>query len=48
MLTAKDMGEDVETALSKKVDWYIAKPYDSKYLLNKIEMFIKKGKQNQK
>jgi two-component system, OmpR family, alkaline phosphatase synthesis response regulator PhoP len=47
MLTAKDMGEDVEKALSKKVDWYIAKPYDSKYLVNKIETFIKKRREKE-
>lgn len=42
MLTAKDMGEDVDMALSKKADWYIAKPFDYKYLLNKVDGFIKK------
>ena len=42
MLTAKDMGEDVEMAISKQVDWYIAKPYDNKYLLSKIRSFLGK------
>jgi CheY-like chemotaxis protein len=42
MITAKDMGEDVEMAISKQVDWYIAKPYDNKYLLSKIRSFLEK------
>ena len=45
MLTAKDTGDDVEMALKKKADWFVAKPYDNKYLLGKINQFIaKKGK----
>jgi two-component system, OmpR family, alkaline phosphatase synthesis response regulator PhoP len=43
MITAKDMGEDVEMAISKEVDWYIAKPYDNKYLLSKIRSFLGKA-----
>ena len=42
MLTAKDMFGDVEKALEKKADWYIAKPYDSKYLVDKINQFLSK------
>ena len=44
MLTAKNMGDDVELALEKKADWYIAKPYDIKYLLKKIDELIKQSK----
>jgi len=42
MLTAKDMGEDVETALKKKADWFIVKPPDNKYLIAKINYFLTK------
>lgn len=42
MLTAKDMGEDIEMALSKDANWYITKPYDAKYLLGKISSFLNK------
>ena len=45
MLTAKDMFGDVEKALEKKADWYIAKPYDNRYLIDKINQFVKKSKQ---
>ncbi|MBN1823402.1 MAG: response regulator [Endomicrobiales bacterium] len=44
MVTAKDTGDDVELALQKKADWYVAKPYDNKYLFQKIEKFINKSK----
>lgn len=40
MLTGKDEGDDVELALEKKADWYVAKPYDEKYLFAKISHFI--------
>ena len=42
MVTAKDMGDDIEMAMGKKVDWYIAKPYDIKYLVNKVSYFLEK------
>lgn len=42
MVTAKDMGNDVDMALEKKADWYIVKPIESKYLLKKIENLIKR------
>jgi CheY-like chemotaxis protein len=41
MLTAKDMGDDIEKALSKKADWFVTKPYDNKYIMQKIETFLK-------
>jgi DNA-binding response OmpR family regulator len=41
MLTAKAMGDDVEKALEKRADWYITKPFEHKYLLKKIEEFVK-------
>ena len=44
MLTARDMGDDVDMALRKKADWFVTKPYDNKYLVSKIDQFIaKKG-----
>ncbi len=42
MVTARDMGDDIEMAMEKKVDWYIAKPYDIKYLVNKVSFFLEK------
>ena len=42
MLTGKDMGEDLEMAMKKKADWFIAKPPDNKYLINRIEHFLEK------
>jgi CheY-like chemotaxis protein len=42
ILTAKDMGEDVEMAIKKKADWFITKPYDNKYLLGKITQLVGK------
>jgi two-component system, OmpR family, alkaline phosphatase synthesis response regulator PhoP len=45
MLTAKDMFGDVEKALDKKADWYIVKPYDNKYVIDKIEFFLKKKRE---
>ena len=42
ILTARDMGEDVEKAMEKRADWFIAKPYDNKYLLGKISQFLEK------
>jgi CheY-like chemotaxis protein len=44
MLTARDMGDDVEKALNKKADWYVSKPYDNKYLVHKVEYFLKESK----
>jgi twitching motility two-component system response regulator PilG len=41
MLTARDVGEDVELALQKKADGYIAKPYDHNYLVQKVRHFLK-------
>jgi CheY-like chemotaxis protein len=41
MLTAKDMGDDVEKALSKKADWFVTKPYDNKYIVQKVHAFLK-------
>jgi DNA-binding response OmpR family regulator len=41
MLTAKDMGDDVEKALNKKADWFVTKPYDNKYILQKVQAFLK-------
>ena len=46
MLTAKDKGEDLERALEKKADWYIAKPFDYKYLIKKVESLINKSKED--
>lgn len=44
MLTARDMGEDVEMAMKYKADWFIAKPFDNDYLIKKITKFVtKKG-----
>jgi two-component system alkaline phosphatase synthesis response regulator PhoP len=45
MLTAKNMFGDVEKALEKKADWYIVKPYDNKYVIDKIEFFLKKKRE---
>ncbi|MBN1823193.1 MAG: response regulator [Endomicrobiales bacterium] len=42
MLTARDMGEDVEEALKKQADWYITKPYDYKYIVSKVKQFLPK------
>ena len=42
MLTAKDMGDDIDKALEKKADWYIVKPPDGKYLVRKIESLLKR------
>ncbi|MBN1621229.1 MAG: response regulator [Endomicrobiales bacterium] len=44
ILTVKSMGEDVDKALELKADWYITKPFDSKYLLKRVKDFIGKGK----
>lgn len=40
MLSARDMGDDLEKALEKKADWYIAKPYDANYLLKNVKKLI--------
>ncbi len=42
MITAKDMGEDVEIAIQKKADWFVTKPYDFKYLVAKINQILSK------
>jgi len=42
MLTAKDMGDDIDKALEKRADWYIVKPPDGKYLVRKIESLLKR------
>jgi DNA-binding response OmpR family regulator len=40
MLSARDMGDDIETALKYNADWYIVKPYDEKYLMERIRSFL--------
>ncbi len=40
MLTGRDKGEDLETALERKANWYITKPYDMNYLLKQIKKFL--------
>jgi len=47
MLTAKNMGEDLEMALEKKADWYVIKPYEYKYLLKKINQLIQRSEKTQ-
>jgi CheY-like chemotaxis protein len=42
ILTAKDMGDDVEAAMNNKADWFITKPYDNKYLIAKINELLEK------
>jgi CheY-like chemotaxis protein len=42
ILTAKDMGEDVDAAMKNKADWFITKPYDNKYLIGKINQILQK------
>jgi len=42
ILTAKDMGEDVDAAMKNKADWFITKPYDNKYLIGKINQILEK------
>jgi len=42
ILTAKDMGDDLEMALKKKADWFVTKPYDNKYLIGKINQLLAK------
>jgi DNA-binding response OmpR family regulator len=40
MLTGRDKGEDLETALERKANWYITKPYDMNYLLKQIKKLL--------
>ena len=40
VLTGKDTGDEVEKALQKKADWFIAKPYDVRYLLKQVKQHI--------
>jgi len=42
MLTSKDSGDTLQESLEKKADWFIAKPPDEKYLINKVNQFILK------
>lgn len=40
MITGRDKGEDLETALERKANWYITKPYDMDYLLKQIKKLL--------
>ncbi|MCX5777803.1 MAG: response regulator [Elusimicrobia bacterium] len=40
MLTGRDKGEDVTTALDKQADWLVTKPYDVRYLMSKVASFL--------
>ena len=40
MLTGRDKGEDLETALERRANWYITKPYDINYLLKQIRKLL--------
>ena len=40
MITGRDTGADVETALERKANWYITKPYDMNYLLKQIKKLL--------
>ncbi|OGS28033.1 MAG: hypothetical protein A2297_02090 [Elusimicrobia bacterium RIFOXYB2_FULL_48_7] len=46
MLTAKDLGEDVEKALEMGADWYVTKPYDIQYLLRNVKKLLERNKSN--
>lgn len=40
MITGRDKGEDLESAMERKANWYITKPYDMNYLLKQIKKFL--------
>lgn len=40
MLTAKSSGADFDRAMEMKADWYIAKPFESMHLVDKIRSLI--------
>jgi DNA-binding response OmpR family regulator len=44
MLTARGMGEDIDMAMQNKADFFISKPFDNDYLIEKINEFISKKK----
>ena len=44
MLTARGMGEDIDMALQNKADFFITKPFDNDYLIEKINEFLAKKK----
>jgi len=44
MLTARGMGEDIDMAQQNKADFFISKPFDNDYLIEKINEFLCKKK----
>lgn len=44
MLTARGIGEDIDMAMKNKADFFITKPFDNDYLIEKINEFIAKKK----
>jgi two-component system alkaline phosphatase synthesis response regulator PhoP len=42
VLTVKTSGSDVDAAMEKHADWFIAKPFDEKYLIKKVKEYIDK------
>ena len=44
MLTARGMGEDIDMAIKNKADFFISKPFDNDYLIEKINEFLSRKK----
>ena len=42
MLTALNMGENLEQALEKKADWYLTKPFDPAHLRKRVAKLLEK------
>ncbi len=42
MLTSKDNGDTLQESIEQKADWFVAKPYDNKYILMRIAKILSK------